>query len=196
MSEEQPSTTSFLILAVGVEGGLGLLAVLLGWALDTHPFERHAWLDGRAALIGVVGTLPMLLLLPIFVNSQWPPFARIREMVEETLLPLVSRCSTGELLGVALLAGLGEEMMFRGVIQGYLEGLHGPFLAVFIASILFGLAHYLTTAYFVLATAIGAYLSLLWAFADNLLAPMIAHALYDFVALIVLVRRHRRIERS
>ena len=43
----------------------------------------------------------MLAMLPVFVRSQWPPFARIRAMVDETLAPLVSQCSTGELLGVA-----------------------------------------------------------------------------------------------
>ena len=35
---------------------------------------------------------------------------------------------------------------------------------------------------------IGAYLGLLWLLSRNLLAPMITHALYDFGALVYLVR--------
>jgi membrane protease YdiL (CAAX protease family) len=55
---------------------------------------------------------------------------------------------------------------------------------------LFGLAHPMSTTYVVLATVVGVYLGGLLLVTDNLLAPIVAHAAYDFVALVYLVR-HR-----
>ncbi len=60
-----------------------------------------------------------------------------------------------------------------------------------LASILFGLAHPLTTGYAVMAAIFGVYLGLLWLWSGNLLVAITAHAIYDFLALLYLVRRHR-----
>jgi hypothetical protein len=57
-----------------------------------------------------------------------------------------------------------------------------------IAALLFGVAHWLTMSYAVFATLIGVYLGILFLFTENLLAPIVTHALYDVVALSVLVR--------
>jgi membrane protease YdiL (CAAX protease family) len=54
--------------------------------------------------------------------------------------------------------------------------------------VVFGIAHWVTTAYAVVAGVVGLYLGLLYVITENLLAPAVAHALYDFVALLVLVR--------
>ncbi len=191
MDPEKPSVLSFLIWAAVVEGGLGLVAVVLGSFLDTHPFERLDWTDARAVGIGVAATLPMLALMWVLMRSGAAPFVRIRELLDRTILPLAAECSTGELLGISLLAGLGEEMLFRGVIQAYVGAEHGFAMGLVVASVLFGLAHFVTPTYLVLATAIGAYLGFVWKVSDNLLAPIVTHALYDFVALTVLVRSYR-----
>jgi uncharacterized protein len=50
-------------------------------------------------------------------------------------------------------------------------------------------AHWLTMSYAVFATLIGVYLGILFLVTENLLAPIVTHALYDVVALSVLVRR-------
>ena len=56
-----------------------------------------------------------------------------------------------------------------------------------VLSLLFGLAHALTRTYAVLATLVGFYLGFLFWLTGNLLAPILAHAVYDFVALVYLV---------
>jgi hypothetical protein len=61
-------------------------------------------------------------------------------------------------------------------------------LAVGIAALLFGAAHWLTMSYAVFAALIGVYLGILFLVTENLLAPAVTHALYDIVALSVLVR--------
>lgn len=92
------------------------------------------------------------------------------------------------LVVVALLAGLSEEALFRGVLQTALVA-HLPLLAaVAVTAVLFGVAHWITPTYALLAGIVGAYLGALFVLSGNLLVPVVAHALYDVVALALLVR--------
>ena len=176
-----------LLLAIGVEGGFIVMAWVLGWWTDTSPLARFRWslLD---ALIGVLATLPLIGLF--FVLLRWPvgPLGRIKLFSETVLRPMLRSCTAIDLLGISVLAGLGEEMLFRGVVQGSMQHWLPVWSAVLLASVLFGLLHAITPTYALLATAIGAYFGVLWYYTDNLLVVMIAHALYDFLALLYLMR--------
>ena len=55
--------------------------------------------------------------------------------------------------------------------------------AVAISATLFGLAHFLSATYAVIAALVGAYLGWLHLVSGNLLVPIVAHAVYDLVAL-------------
>jgi hypothetical protein len=74
------------------------------------------------------------------------------------------------------------------VIQNALAGWLPVWLALVVTAVVFGIAHWVTTAYAVVAGVVGLYLGLLYLRTENLLAPAVAHALYDFVALLVIVR--------
>ena len=50
------------------------------------------------------------------------------------------------------------------------------------------MAHWVSTTYAVVAGIVGLYLGSLYLITQNLLAPVVTHALYDFVALLVLAR--------
>jgi membrane protease YdiL (CAAX protease family) len=130
------------------------------------------------------------MLAAFFACLRWPvgPLKTIKDLCDQTLVPLLRTCSTLDLVGIAVLAGLGEEMLFRGVLQPALAGWTGSaVLALVLTSLLFGLGHAVTPAYTVLATLLGAYLGWLWLWSGNLLLVVIAHAVYDLVALLVLV---------
>ena len=136
--------------------------------------------------------------LLLLERSRWTALAEIRRMVRELLVPLFQNFSLWQLFLVALLAGLGEEMLFRGFVQGGLEMLLEYFdvpaawlAALFIASLLFGVMHPITRTYAVLCMLAGLYLGGLWLWSNNLLVPIMVHALYDFFALFYLVRRYR-----
>ena len=75
------------------------------------------------------------------------------------------------------------------MVQSGLAGIAGPGIALVIASLLFGVAHALTPAYFVLATLIGFYLGGLYIATGNLLVPVLVHFLYDWLALAWLLSR-------
>ena len=171
-----------------VEGGLIVLAWALGWLLDQLPLRDFHW-KWWDALWGLVATVPMMALF--FLMLRWPvgPLLRIKRFSEEVLRPLLEPCSVLDLLGISVLAGLGEEMLFRGVLQGaFAHWLKSPWPALALASVLFGLLHAVTLTYALLATLMGAYLGWLWYATGNLLTPILAHALYDFLALLFLLR--------
>jgi membrane protease YdiL (CAAX protease family) len=117
---------------------------------------------------------------------------RLVALVEERLGLHLADASAGGIVLLAALAGLGEELLFRGVVQEWLAARYGLLLGVVGASVLFGLGHWLSASYAVLAALIGAWLGLVFVLSGNLLAPIVAHAAYDVVALAVLARRAPR----
>jgi membrane protease YdiL (CAAX protease family) len=165
-----------------------LVALGLG-RLGGVPAFEHLRLEGRSALIGAAGALPMLGLLLWCLRTTWGPMHRLVALVEERLGPYLTGASAGGIVLLAVLAGVGEEALFRGVIQTWLAERAPLSVAVAAASLLFGVGHWLSASYAILASLIGAYLGILFLLSDNLLAPMVAHAAYDVVALFVLARR-------
>jgi membrane protease YdiL (CAAX protease family) len=59
------------------------------------------------------------------------------------------------------------------------------------SNVIFGLAHFVTPTYALLAGILGGYLGWLFTVSGNLLAPIIAHGLYDFLAFLVVARECR-----
>ena len=105
--------------------------------------------------------------------------------------PLFGACSVLELAAICALAGFGEEMLFRGVAQPVLERWLGAWGSVAATNAIFGIMHLITPTYAVLAGLMGVYLSCLWMGCQNLLVVIVAHALYDFLALLYLTRGWR-----
>lgn len=162
-------------------------AFAIGWLAGVPPFERFR-LDADAVGYGVAATLPLLGLLRWCLRTEWAPMRRLVELVEEHLTPYLAGASAGGIVLVSLMAGLGEEVLFRGVLQAGLAERLPAWVAVGIAALLFGVAHWLTMSYAVLAGLIGIYLGILFLVTDNLLVPTVTHALYDVVALSILAR--------
>lgn len=175
-------------LALLFEGGLALAAWLLGRVFDAPPASSLRW-NAEEAWAGVAATLPMLAAFVAVIC--WPvgPLARIKQVSDELIRPLFARCSVAELALVSAAAGFGEELLFRGLLQTVLEDRFGWVAGLCLASVVFGLLHFITASYAVYAALMGGYLGGVWLFSGNLLVVMVAHALYDFLALVYLVRR-------
>ncbi|MDR3639390.1 MAG: CPBP family intramembrane metalloprotease [Isosphaeraceae bacterium] len=182
-----PEASRLVVLAVLFEAGLAPLALVLGRILNQPPLAGFAWSMWDACL-GAVATLPMLALLAIVVR--WPvgPLGPIKQFFDREVRPLLRTRPWYDLALISIAAGVGEEMLFRGVIQGALSHALGQTAGLVVASLIFGALHPITRAYTVLAAALGAYLGGTWLFTGNLLSAMVTHGLYDFVALIVLLR--------
>lgn len=190
MNDVQRQRFWIVLLSVSVEGGFIGLAWLLGWILNQPPLEHFRWSLEDFGL-GIAICLPMLLAAGILLR--WPigPFAKIKQISEELIAPLFAPCTVLDLAIISLLAGLGEELVFRGVLQPVFGSRLGPLPGLLLTSLLFGFLHPLTGTYIVLATSLGLYLGWVADQWDNLLPVIVAHALYDFVLLVFLVRRQK-----
>ena len=143
--------------------------------------------DWRAACWGVAAAIPPLAVFWACIRCPLQPFRRILQILDETILPLFRPCRLMELAVLAAMAGLGEEMLFRGVVQAATAdavGLpRGPWLGLAVSAVAFGLLHAVTPVYCLLAGLIGLYLGGIWLATGNLLTPILAHGVYDFLAL-------------
>jgi uncharacterized protein len=104
-------------------------------------------------------------------------------------VPLLAKSTWSELALISLSAGVGEEMLFRGVVQAGLSGWLGVPWGLSLTSLLFGLIHPISIVYMVFAAVLGFYLGAVWWIVhENLLTVMVTHAVFDFVALAYLIR--------
>jgi len=196
--ENQPSTALGklmkrcpIIFALGFESALAIVALALALIFGLRPWLTMEFSAGALGL-SVLATVPMVAAVQTLMQFRWGWVLALRRIVEDHLLPLFKDAGPAAVFAVALAAGIGEELLFRGVIQAGLEGLIGPMAALAVASLLFGLAHALTTAYFVLTFLMGLYLGWLYQATGNLLLPIMVHFLYDWVVLAWYLRGTQR----
>jgi len=170
-----------------IELGLVGLAALLGWLALGEPFPFALRWDARDLLWSAAASVP-LCALAVFLTSpggrRFGAFGKIYEKLKEVLGEPLRRFGLIEILLLSAAAGVGEEILFRGVVQ--------PLLGLWVTSTIFGILHALTPAYFVLAAVMGCYLGWLSDHTQNLLAPILVHFLYDAVALYVLRHHYRK----
>ncbi|QDS93424.1 CAAX amino terminal protease self- immunity [Roseimaritima multifibrata] len=197
LSDIEPQ--SFFIRAVTFELLLGVVGLVAGWVVG---FDARQWIpafDDLPVIFsslgwGVIATLPMLLAVFILERLQIAGVQELSTITKDRLLAPMRRLTFMELFAIAVCAGLGEELLFRGFLQAWLIGPlaeAGPgriFIGLMVASIVFGLVHALTPTYFILAAVVGFYLGGIAIATENLLIPIVAHALYDAVQLVTSVR--------
>lgn len=188
---DQPGQDVIIILAVFFEAGLAPFSLFLGWLLGSPPLQSFEW-SLTDALWGALAAVPLIALFLTMVT--WPvgPLGRVKRFCEEEIVPLFDQSNWSELAMLSLSAGVGEEMLFRGVFQASFTHWMGLAWGLALASMLFGLLHPISVSYIVIAAFLGFYLGVVWIKNGNLLTVMVAHALYDFAALGYLIRIQRR----
>jgi uncharacterized protein len=172
---------------------VGLL--VLAWAvarwLGISPLgQLHA--TPSAFGLGIVAAVPPLLGLRWTLTTGMTSVRRLVALVVEQVGPLLAPLSPLELVLLAALAGFAEEILFRGVMQAGLARVLPEGGALVVASAAFGLVHFITPTYAVFAGLAGLYLGGLFLLQGSLTAPIVAHAVYDVVALNYVVRLYRR----
>jgi uncharacterized protein len=181
----------FVRNAILFEGTLALVAIALGRLLPTQPWEQIGW-NWLGVGWGLAACVPLLATMLGLRQLRIGPLGQLNRVVDEFVVPLFAGCTILDFALISLVGGLGEELLFRGLIQAALAKWLGAAAGIALASMLFGLAHIITPAYAALATMIGIYFGWLWLDTGNLLAPIVAHAVYDFAALVYLTRRDSR----
>ena len=195
--QPEPMTHSQFLIGAGIfEGGLLVVALILGLVVGVRPTGELSW-NLRDFGLGLLATIPMLLVLAASFLSSSKGIRQIREFLRDAIGPFLDQCRLIDLLLLALLAGVCEEILFRGLLYQWIRGWNQG-IAIFFTNVLFGIAHAITPMYAILAGIIGLYLTALMSVGDspNLLVPITAHTAYDFVAFLIVLwdyRRHKRI---
>lgn len=178
------------------------IALVMMWVCDLRNAgsisgqllgDAH-WSWGVA--FGLFATIPMLLSIVLTMMVPWRPLVELRELVQTKLAPFFRGMPSWALLLIAMGAGFGEEWLFRGFgIQGIvwlLPDTWSPevvkWTAILIVALVFGAMHALTPMYFFMTLAIGIYLGYLVLLTDSLLPAVVAHGLYDYIALLYIMR--------
>lgn len=191
----------FFHLALWFNAGMLGTAFLIGRLLGVDVVSTIDF-TVEATLLGVAATVPAAALLWLLDRCPLAAFDELRRLARDKLAPLVAPLTMPQLVLLVISVGFAEEILFRGLVQGGLEQYFEPrlsadgaaWLALLLAGIVFGLCHAITPAYALFAMVMGLYLGALWAFVPprNLLVPIVTHALYDFVAILYLVRSRER----
>lgn len=131
--------------------------------LDLQPAAAHAY----SALLGLtVGLGVALMTRPLVTRYDWA-----RRLSDE-LRPVARLMSPAGILMVAILSALGEELLFRSVVQ--------PATGLWIQALLFGLAHQLPGRarwiWVAWAAVMGLVLGAMFQLTGSLLGPVLAHA--------------------
>ena len=182
----------FFKFACYFEGSLILVAIILGWFSGIDPFENLHFTE-ISVFYGLMGTAPLFLVFMALYQIEIEALKKIKHLLLETLGPSLHQHNWADLFVLAAIAGISEEILFRGVVQPWMESSFGMAVGLIGSNILFGLVHAVTPLYAVLATLVGIYLGLFLDYGGerNLLTPIIIHGLYDFLAFIVIMRAYR-----
>lgn len=88
----------------------------------------------------------------------------------------------------------GEELVFRGVVQGLYRRALGPEAAIAVASLLFGLSHWLALVsvggtgklvYVLIAAMLGIILGITYEWTENLVVPIAVHGAYNALRFLI-----------
>ncbi|MDA8745165.1 CPBP family intramembrane metalloprotease [Rubripirellula amarantea] len=201
---EVQSPDELFLTAVVFEIALGLLALFLGWSLgpDARAMipkvdSSEIWPIVNQVLWGLLATVPLLVFIEIVRRIPCEPVRELERLGEDGMMKSLLSLSPAEMVVISLCAGIGEELLFRGWLLYWLEGLYGRLFSVdagstaalvaalIVSSIAFGLVHPITKLYIVLAAIMGLYFGGLVIWTGSLLVPITAHAAYDAVQMIL-----------
>ncbi|WP_298450047.1 CPBP family intramembrane glutamic endopeptidase [uncultured Marinobacter sp.] len=172
--------------ALAFQGGIGVVGLLVILVADI-PVQLFGAGILQSMLLGVLGALCTYgaLLLLTQIPGLFPD--NLGQQMRG-LHRFASGYSWFVLLLLSVFAGVGEELLFRGAVQGWLVEHTNTATGVLLASVLFGLVHYASFTYFLVATCLGLVLGAAYAVTDSLLLVMVWHGVYDMLALFFLLR--------
>ncbi len=171
-----PEKTMLLLLAAFF--GTGLVAVAIAVAplglsvgLQALGFRPVGW---RLVVLGVVVTT----ILSFAVSQLGIQPQGVRRVTDQMRDPAVLAPT---LLVLAVLAPLVEELVFRGLLYGWLAGRWGHLVAFLVSSLAFAAAHY-EPAHILLVAPLGLWFGWLRWRTNSLVPSIVAHVINNGVA--------------
>ena len=147
-------------------------------------------LNWNAVGLGSLYAIPLGVLAAAMdiIEDKFPALQDVTKATQRSVLALLGgKFKPGIALITSLalgcVAGVGEEMLFRGVLRYELNARFGQGIAIALSSVIFGALHAVTPLYAILAALASLYFGGLYVLTSNLAVPITCHAVYDLVAL-------------
>jgi membrane protease YdiL (CAAX protease family) len=158
-----------------------LLAELFGF--DFFPLTENVLRDILISIPGAFFPL-CVFICSLSGRAENIPFIRSlrKTMITEVRVIFLSLRFI-DIFIISLAAGFAEEMLFRGIFQVKFGIVMASILGIVMASILFGLVHFITPAYVVVTVLMGFYIGFFYLLFGSLLIPILLHFVYDLGAL-------------
>lgn len=169
-----------LTIAFLMEGGAVALAFILSrfFQIPLSPLSDNIFRD---ILLGTVLALPPFIFFLFTLSEKakkLPLIGPLRQKVVTDIKAIFDNMRLMDFVILSLLAGIGEELLFRGILQVK--------FGIIVASIIFGLMHSVSFAYVVAAIVMGFYIGGIYYGSGSLLVPIQIHFIYDLAALVYL----------
>ena len=175
--EIEPLTRTQILVAMGVTAVILLIIAKL-WQKFGSVSILPIQVTSYALLLGV-GLAAGIIFANSIVYHLWPAYRRSADFyLEMVIKPL----QWPDLVWIGLLPGLSEELLFRGVM---LSALGLNWIALIVSSVVFGILHLSGSEqwpYVVWVTVVGFVLGYSAIATGNLLVPIVAHIVTNFVS--------------
>jgi membrane protease YdiL (CAAX protease family) len=180
----------------------GSILVLVHFLVQRH---RTSWREvfgfnsPRTLSALLMATGVTLIILPVvmglkLISSKFMGQFNVEAVPQESVRMLQTGIPLGPEILLALLAiaiaPVTEELLFRGILYPFIKQQGYPKLALLGTSVLFGLLH-LNVMAFLPLTFLGLVLAWLYETTDNLMAPILAHSLFNLANFLQAVFENR-----
>ncbi|MGL5035850.1 MAG: CPBP family intramembrane glutamic endopeptidase [Microcystaceae cyanobacterium] len=176
-SDFDPLTRTQILIVMGVTAVI-LLAIAKLWQyLGDVPLLKLQF--SIASGLWGIGLAAVIICASGLIYKLWPAY---RESADSYLQLVIKPLVWPDLIWLGLLPGLSEELLFRGVM---LPALGLNLLAVIVSSLVFGVLHLSNLEqwpYVIWATIVGFLLGYTALMTGNLLIPIIAHIITNWVS--------------
>lgn len=186
-SVDPPSTE--VMTATTIAQYVGFVAVVVGYLslIDAGDLVRFRVPTARdvlwmgAGLVGLFAAVYLVGVVITVIGADQAENAVVTQGQQNPRLFLVMIPIT------VLFVAPGEELVFRGIVQGLFRRTYGPAPAVLLASVLFGVVHYVALAgsgkltYIAVAILLGLILGALYERTGNVLVPIVVHGVYNAI---------------
>ena len=149
-------------------------------AIDMNlSFDKKPALLGACVFLGIFGQIAILFILNIIpFPESWT------QLLEESNSQITDSNPAIQVLSVAIMAPLAEEIIFRASIQGSLKEGMPRWIAIIVASLVFGVMH-ANPIGIIYATALGIMMGWLYSKFNSIIPSMVFHLAFNTTSLIL-----------
>ncbi len=168
------------------QSAIVIVALLLVHFLKV-PLGAYTFTDPLVILLATLAAV-MTYLLIFSITISRNRMGRAVHTLTQKIQPMFAGLSWTQILIIAILAGVGEELFFRGFLQTWIIGKTQIWIGIISASLVFGLLHYVNFTYFIITFILGIALGIVYHLSNDLALVILWHAIYDVLAIAVLSR--------